>query len=67
MDARQQEVQELVDALTAGRVAHIVEGLPRENLEDLLAEREGVELGVVDFYLVVSVYLLLLHEVNHEN
>lgn len=44
-----------------------MEVFPCENFEDLLAESGGVEEGVIDFDLIVAVYFLLLHEVNHEN
>jgi hypothetical protein len=67
LDARQQKVEELVDPLSARIIAHVVEVLPCENFDDLLAESAGVEEGVIDFYLVFAVYLLLLHEVNHKN
>ena len=67
MDARQQKVEELVDSLSARIITHVVEVLPCENVDDLLAESGGVEEGVIDFYLVVAVYFLLLHEVNHKN
>lgn len=56
-----------MDPLSARIIAHVVEVLPCENFDDLLAESAGVEEGVIDFYLVFAVYLLLLHEVNHKN